>query len=896
MYLPRKQLFNRVAFEQQLVTNPPSISPYKNALEHGKAFLKEHYLKGGWAADLASTHAWLADELILLAWQQHLYLLPSKANISLIAVGGYGRSELHPYSDIDLLILLGGNQYKVVQEFVEAMVRFLWDIGMEVGQSMRSIKDCVKEAKQDVTVMTNLLESRAIIDEGNLLKDLDAKLRNGHVWVPTKFFEAKMEEQSQRHAHYNETAYNLEPNLKEGPGGLRDLHMIGWVFNRRYGIRNFAELNEQHFINDDEYRALMRSRNVLWKMRNGLHFLNGRHEDRLLFDYQRALATEYGYKDEQSRLAVEQLMQRYYRTVKEISFQNGLLLELYRANAVKEKRKQPTITKLNRRFQITNGSLEVCNKNVFKKTPFALLEVFYLMQQHSDIKDISPDTSRLIRANIGEINRSFRKDLANQSLFMEILRHKNGQTHAMRRMNSYGVLGAYIPAFGTIVGQMQHDLFHVYTVDAHTLMVLRNIRRFALEKDAEEFPQAIRIMKSLVKPERLYIGALFHDIAKGRGGDHSELGQQDTLDFCARHGLSEYDGKIAAWLVRHHLLMSFIAQRRDISDPEVIRQFAETMGDQEHLDNLYLLTLADIRGTSPKVWNGWKGQLLLDLYHVTTRALRSGVGQPIELEKRVESAQSSALEFVDQKALPLEAVNQFWGSMQGDYFTRYAPEYLAWHVLTIAKRTAGDMPIVAVRHHDQLEANIFLIYAPDTQDLFVNVSRSFERCNLNIVDARLHSSSDGFALHSFVALTEDTKNTSDERYLKRIQFRLREAIKHPEQNPISCVTPRSLKQFTIEPEVIFTQNNADYTTMELVARDHPGLLHKVAICLLEHKMKMINARIATFGERAEDVFFITDHNGRAISAEKQLNQLAAAMCAGIKRKRRRSSSNKKIKG
>ncbi len=896
MYLPRKQLFNRLAFEHQLGTNPLTISPYKKALEHGKLFLKDHHLKGGWAADLASNHAWLADELILFAWQQHLYLLPSKANISLIAVGGYGRGELHPYSDIDLLILLGGNHYKIAQEFIESVIRFLWDIGMEVGQSVRSIKDCVKEAKQDVTVMTNLLETRAIVDDGNLLKELDDKLRNGRVWMPSAFFEAKMEEQKQRHAHYNETAYNLEPNLKEGPGGLRDLHMIAWVFNRRYGIRSLTELNEQKFINDDEHRTLIRSRNVLWKMRNGLHFLNGRREDRLLFDYQRALAQEYGYKDEHSRLAVEQLMQRYYRTVKEISFQNGLLLELYRTNEAKEKRKKPTIIKLNRRFQITNGSLEVCNNNVFNKTPFALLEVFYLMQQHSDIKDISPDTARLIRANIGEINRSFRKDLANQSLFMEILRYKNGQTHAMRRMNSYGVLGAYIPAFGTIVGQMQHDLFHVYTVDAHTLMVLRNIRRFALGQDAEEFPQAIRIMKSLVKPERLYIGALFHDIAKGRGGDHSELGQQDTLDFCARHGLSEYDGKLAAWLVRHHLLMSFIAQRRDISDPEVIRQFAETMGDQEHLDNLYLLTLADIRGTSPKVWNGWKGQLLLDLYHLTTRALRSGVGKPIELEKRLESAKSSALEFVDQKAIPLKSINRFWDSMQGDYFTRYAPEYLAWHVMTIAGKDSQDMPIVAVRHHEQLEANIFLIYAPDTQDLFVNVSSGFERCNLNIVDARLHSSARGYALHSFVALTGDTVNTSNAEYLKRIQTRLRDAITHPERNPISRTTSRALKHFTIEPQVIFTQSNANYTTMEVVARDQPGLLHKVAICLLEHKITMINARIATFGERAEDVFFITDHNGHAISDENRLKKLAKAMCAGIKRKRRRSGSSKKIKG
>ena len=887
MYLPRKQLFNRSMFEEHLLEDSPETLVYKSALDHGKAFLKDHHLKGGSAVDLASNHAWLVDELLQFAWQQHLHLLPSKANISLIAVGGYGRNELHPYSDIDLLILLNGNQYKLAQNFVETIVRFLWDIGMEVGQSVRSITDCVKEAKQDVTVMTNLLEARALVDEDRLLEKLDDKLRGGRVWPPEKFFDAKMEEQKRRHARYNETAYNLEPNLKEGPGGLRDLHMIGWVFNRCYGIKSFAEMTERGFISEDEYRTLIRSRNVLWKMRNGLHFLNGRREDRLLFDYQRALAEEYGYVDDKTRLAVEQLMQRYYRTVKEISFQNGLLLELYRVNSLKEKHKQPRITKLNRRFQITNGSLEVCQKNVFKKTPFALLEVFHLMQQHSEIKDISPDTARLIRANLGEINRTFRKDIANRSLFMEIIRHKDGQTHAMRRMNQYGVLGAYIPAFGTIVGQMQHDLFHVYTVDAHTLMVFRNLRRFALGQDADEFPLAVRIMKSLVKPERLFIGALFHDIAKGRGGDHSELGVHDVLEFCANHDLSEYDSKLAAWLVRSHLLMSFIAQRRDISDPEVIKQFAKAMGDQEHLDNLYLLTLADIRGTSPVVWNAWKGQLLLDLYRSTTRALRSGVGEPIELEKRVESAKESALEYIDQKTIPPETIKLFWDSMHGDYFTRYAPEYLAWHVQMIAQQSVLNMPVIAVRHHDQLETNIFLVYAPDTQDLLVNVSRGFERCNLNIVDARLHSSASGFALHSFVALAEDTKDTAGEQYLKRIQARLREAIINPESSSSTArPTSRTLKQFLIEPIVTFSQSNIGYTTMEVIARDQPGLLHKVAVCLRDHKITMINARIATFGERAEDVFFITNREGHPIKDTDRLDKLATAICTALKRKPR----------
>ena len=464
---------------------------------------------------------------------------------------------------------------------------------------------------------------------------------------------------------------------------------------------------------------------------------------------------------------------------------------------------------------------------------------------------------------------------------MEILRAEDGLTHAMRRMNAYGVLGAYIPDFGVIVGQMQHDLFHVYTVDAHTLMVLRNLRRLALGDDAEELALATRIMKSLVKPERIYLAALFHDIAKGRGGDHSELGAKDVMTFCRQHNLSEYDSKLTSWLVKNHLLMSFIAQRRDITDPEVVAGFARDVGDQEHLDNLYLLTLSDIRGTSPQVWNAWKGQLLLELYTATSRALRAGIGVPIDLERRIEDSQASALDLIDTDRTSPDQVQLFWDSLDKDYFTRYAPDYLAWHVDMIAQQSVLDMPMVAVRYHEQLGANIFLIYAPETRNLLVDVSGGFARCKLNIVDARLHSTRLGFGLYSFVALGTEHEAKGNPRHLENLRKKLRQVISSPVECISNIPTSRTLKHFPIEAKVTFTHNNPAYTSMEVVAQDQPGLLHKVAKCLLDHRVRMINARIATFGERAEDVFYITEHDGSPLIAEKSLKQLSKDVCDAL---------------
>jgi len=693
---------------------------------------------------------------------------------------------------------------------------------------------------------------------------MNRRTRPEKIWPPEKFYNAKLAEQDARYRKYNETAYNLEPNIKEGPGGLRDLQTICWIVQRRYGVSDLRGLIDINFLNEEEYRALVRGRNFLWKLRIGLHYAANRCEDRLLFEHQRTLAAELGYEDHEGNLAVEQLMKRYYRTVKELRLLNEILLQHY------EEENSPVSTRgveeLNDRFRVYNGYLEATDDQLFEEHPEAILETFLLLAREPELKGIRAGTVRKIRANTHRINQPFRDDAANRELFMTIMRQKAGITHVLRRMNAYGVLGAYIPAFGSIVGQMQHDLFHVYTVDAHSLFVVRNLRRFFLDRFKSEFPFCNQIAARLDKPERLYLAGLFHDIAKGRGGDHSELGESDAFEFCMQHGLSDYDSHFVSWLVRNHLRMSYTAQKEDISDPGVIARFVEKTGDQEHLDHLYLLTVADIRGTSPQVWNAWKGKLLEELYVTATHALRLGKGNPIRVEDRLSDVKKEARKQIDTDNIPIENAYEFWSSLREDYFLRYNAGDLAWHVNAIASTRAIDLPLVAIRHDPNLGAIVFLIYAAESDPFLSTVTGAFERLNLSITDARIHNTLSGFALYSFVVLT-DSEHAEYIGDLQTLQRKLRQLIlnQNAETRPRVTRISRTMKQFPIKTRVRFDATSSANTVMEVIAHDQPGLLHRVARCLWYCKVRLVSAKIGTFGERAEDVFIITDRDGNPVN-------------------------------
>jgi [protein-PII] uridylyltransferase len=896
MHFPKSKLLKPAklarAFEQK---NLP-IKESKAAIKHAHQQLAKYQNEGFSAAQLVEKYTWAVDRVITLAWTHCISTLDEEVAVALVAVGGYGRNELHPHSDVDLLVLLEKNEYEEIQPAIESFLQFLWDIGLEIGHSVRSIRDCLKEARQDVTIMTNLLEARSLAGDGGLLATLDDKLRNGRIWPADKFFAAKITEQEERHAKYQDTAYSLEPNIKESPGGLRDLQTILWVYNRQFGVRSFREMKDQGHLNNDEYRLLIRARNMLWKLRCGLHLGDGRREDRLLFDNQRALAQEYGYEDTTSHLAVEQLMKRYYRTAKLVIYLNEILLSHYRVNY--SSRFSLSVAKnLNRNFLVKNKMIALRSDDLFERRPASILQMFLMMLEHN-IESIHPDTIRAIRANLDRINNSFRNNPKCKELFLDLFSHRgSGLTNVLVRMNAYGVLGAYLPNFGAIVGQMQHDLFHVYTVDGHTLMVIRNLVR--LREFPDEFPLASRILNSLYKPERLLIGALFHDIAKGRGGDHSVLGETDAYEFCIDHGMSEYDAKLVGWLVLNHLIMSHFSQRRDISDPEVINKFAEIVGDHEYLDNLYLLTLADIRGTSPKVWNAWKGQLLLELYQATSQALHRGIAKPINEEEHVADDKKAAFakiseqigkDFTDSDQHRLE---EFWATLSNDYFIRNEPYYIAWHATSLLQTTAINLPLISARYSDRLEANMFFIFAPKSKDLLSKVTYSFDALELAIIEAQLQVTNNGFVLYSFNAIPKSQKAMRSAEQLRSIENRLRQMIlTRPADKLISRRSvSRALKHFPIAPYVKFSQTNPNYTVMEVVAQDQPGLLHNVALLLQRHGVKPVSAKIATFGERAEDVFFIQNPNNTPITNQKLLKKLEDDIVSALDRNTTGRDSN-----
>jgi len=865
------KVFDAARFDAALETGAGqpafhTLPLFRQALKDGRSVLHQAWQDRVPVDRRLALQAQLVDALLVRAWSLHTRELDPKIELALVAVGGYGRGELYPSSDVDLLLLLRRDAHSAIKSFVESFLQFLWDIGIEVGHSVRSLDDCVTESKKDITVATNLMEARLLVGAPELFAAMQSRTGPARLWPSRKFFAAKLAEQHARHARFGDTAYNLEPNIKEGPGGLRDIQMIAWVTQREFGTSRLRDLVPLEFLTDKEYRTLERGRRLLAEIRCGLHYLADRREDRLLFDHQRALAERMGYRDKRGRRGVELFMKHYYRTVKELSLLNEILLQHFDETLLL--RGKPKSRPLNRRFRTHGSYLEVTRSNVFERFPSALLELFLILQQHPELKGVRAATIRLVRENLHLINTQFRRDLACRSLFMEIFRQPHGLTHVLRRMNAYGVLGAYLPVFGRVVGQMQHDLFHVYTVDEHTLFVVRNLRRFTVPEYRHEFPFASELIRRIVKPERLYLAGLFHDIAKGRGGDHSTLGEHDAINFCRLHGLSDYDTRFVAWLVRQHLLMSQVAQRQDIHDPAVVLDFARQVGDRERLDHLYLLTVADMRGTSPNVWNVWKDRLLRQLYDATLPVLQHGLAAPLDLESRIADLKQDVQRLLQARKLPLDTVAVHLEHMDTEYFLRHDADTIAWHTECILQTPASALPLVASRSLPESGGTEFFVYTPDRDDLFVVLTGGFDRMNLTIMDARIHTTRSGFALDTFVVLDHAMQPISQPRELKTLEGVLREQLLSPKpgRDFSKAALPRTYKHFPIRTQVGFglSANHAQ-TVLEVHAQDRPGLLHQVALALQSCHARLVTAKVATFGIRAEDYFFITDRNGQPLS-------------------------------
>ncbi|MEX2338772.1 MAG: [protein-PII] uridylyltransferase [Aquisalimonadaceae bacterium] len=868
-------LFDPEELDTRIAAGENAIRVFRECREHGDAMLKGRFREGTPARVLVPMRAWLMDQLLVRAWAQ---IMDGDPAMALVAVGGYGRGELHPGSDIDLMILLDGACEGSRADNVERFLTFLWDIGLEVGHSVRTVDECISEASRDITITTNLMESRLLAGPNPLYQRMLDTTGPACIWPSRRFFEAKLAEQLARHEKYHDTAYNLEPNLKESPGGLRDIHMVGWVAKRHFGADTLHDLVDQKFLTEREYQDLIAGQNFLWDIRFALHALTGRREDRLVFDHQTTLAKQFGYADQPHTLAVEQLMQRYYRTVMELSRLNEMLLQLFQEVILYGDDNEPPQL-INKRFQARKGFIEVTHANVFRRYPFALLEVFLLMQQHPELKGVRASTIRLIRNHRDLVDERFRRDLRCRSLFMEILRQPQGITHEMRRMHRYGLLGRYIPAFGMITGRMQYDLFHAYTVDSHTLFVIRNLRRFALAKHADELPFCSTIMHRLPKPELLYLAGIFHDIAKGRGGDHSELGSEDAYRFCIDHGLSRYDARFVSWLVRQHLLMSMTAQRKDISDPDVINDFAHQVGDRTRLDYLYLLTVADIRATNPGLWNSWKDSLLLELFTLTNRALRRGPEHPMDTQELVRETQQQARRRLKVMGLHHMKVKSIWRDFTDDYFLRYSAEEIAWHTAAIAKCDDKDLPLVLIEPHSARGGTEVFVYARDRDYLFALTATALDRLNLNIQDARIITTENGHTLDSYLVLEDDGHPVRTPGRQKEIISRLKEGLTQDKLDPPARrPVPRQLRPFRIGTEINFAQDEAnERTVVELLTSDRPGLLARVGFAFARCGVRLQNAKIATLGARAEDVFFVTDQNNTPILDQAQFERIRESL-------------------
>jgi [protein-PII] uridylyltransferase len=826
----------------------PDTATLRGELKAAKAQLVEVFLAKGNVDSLTHGLARHVDRVLAAAWRS--CELPRAA--ALVAVGGYGRGELAPYSDIDILVLLQEVPDRDAELRIERFIGMAWDLGLDIGSSVRTVEQCLDEAAADVTVRTSLLESRRITGDAPLFDHFLAQFREA--LDPRAFFTAKLLEMRQRHAKYQDSPYTLEPNCKESPGGLRDLQLIIWI-TRAAGLGgSWNELESRGLITEREARELTRNEAFLKRLRMNLHILAGRRQDILVFDLQTALAERLGFKAKPARRVSEQMMRHYYWAAKAVTQLATILLQNIEAQLF------PTTSGITRvfseHFVEKQGMIEIVSDDVFIREPNTILEPFLLYEQTPGIKGLSARTLRALYNARDKMDLKWRRDPINRRLFMDILKEPAGITHALRLLNQTSVLGRYLLNFRRIVGQMQHDLYHVYTVDQHILMVLRNMRRFAIAEHAHEYPFCSQLMANFERPWVLYIAALFHDIAKGRGGDHSTLGMADARRFCRDHEVDEEDTELIVWLVQHHLTMSQVAQKQDMSDPEIIKRFAGLVRNERRLTSLYLLTVADIRGTSPKVWNAWKGKLLEDLYRITLAAF-GGTRQ--DEHSALKSRKEEALTLLRLEAVPEGAHRELWNQLDVAYFLRQDADEIAWQTRELMHEVQSPTPIVRARPAAISDSLQVLVYVKDRPDLFAAICSYFDRSGLSVLDAQINTTRHGYALDNFLVEHGDPEMHARD-IANLVERQMSEALAQPVASlpePAKGRLSRLSRTFPATPRVdLRADERGQYYILSVSANDRPGLLYSIARVLAEHRIGLHAARINTLGERVEDVFLL----------------------------------------
>ena len=820
------------------------------------------------AVDKTLTQLWRACDL-------------DETNTALIAVGGYGRGELFPSSDVDVLILLGQLDNSVDAQ-LSVFVSSLWDLGLKIGHSVRSIDECLALAADDITVMTTLLETRLLTGPATIYDMLLSELDKRNIWKSDAFYTAKLEEQTQRHEKYGLTGYSLEPNVKSSPGGLRDIQVIGWIAKRHFGTA-LEQLPTGDFLTEQELGLLMSGQDYLSRVRFALHHLTGRDEDRLLFEHQQTLARQWGFKDE-GKLAVEQFMQAYFRNVQAVSHVSALLIDIYQKTLLQAEASSSTV--IDEDFELIDDRISARHAAVFSHNPSNLLRLFVVIGRDKRIKRIDPQTTRLLRASAGLIDETFRDDPSNRRLFRDVLSSPFSMTKQLRRMLRHGVLGRYLPEFEKIVGQMQFDMFHTYTVDAHTMQVIANSRRFLRADYTDRFPVTTRIAQRLRNPLLLFVAALYHDIGKGRGGDHSEFGAVDARLFCERHFFDEPDTELVVWLVKNHLFMSSFSQKRDISDPREIQRFAEHLSTEERLDYLFTLTVADINGTNPELWNAWRSSLLRHLYTETRRALRRGLANPLVREDVIAATRKAAAHLLEFRGFLGDELDSIWAARGNDYFLRERPEDIAWHTEAIADFESDGAPLILLKQSSEsliANATQIFVHTANTSNVFSRVCAALELLDLSINDARIYSGTDGATLDTFFVLKADGSPVdSDPDTLHLIETAIFKALTATSISTNQQRITRTLRSFLSPTEITFIEDKVrNLTIMEISSPDRPGLLAQIGQILDRSDIAIQAAKIQTLGERVEDVFFLTNSDGNRLDDDATCEDLRIELCEAL---------------
>jgi [protein-PII] uridylyltransferase len=837
---------------------------------------KQQFIERGAVDILVLERSQYIDKLLRRLWSH--YQLDSISKLALVAVGGYGREELHPLSDIDLLILSESQLSEPLGETVSEFLTFLWDLRLEVGHSVRTVEQCFDVGKGDITVATNLQESRLIFGCEETFEQLQQTIVSPQFWPSEDFYQAKLTEQRERHARFHDTAYNLEPDIKSTPGGLRDIHTLSWVARRHFGATSLHEMSVYGFLTDAEFRELVECQDYLWRVRFALHLELKRYDNRLTFGHQAQVAEHLGIVDQGNR-GVERMMKEFYRTLRRVTELNTMLLKLF-DQAILHKGEEPEAIIIDDDFQVRGSLIEARKPALFQARPESILDMFLHVANDSDIDGVSPPTLRQLRTARRRLNKFLCEIPEAKEKFVALLRHPNALIKAFSLMHKLGVLPAYLPQWSQIVGQMQFDLFHVYTVDEHSMRLLNHINKFSQPEYKERHPICCDVYPKIIRKDLLIVAAIFHDIGKGRGGDHSEIGAVDAYEFCIDHDFSKPEAKLVSWLVKNHLLMSVTAQRRDIYDPEVITEFAKTVREEDYLDYLVCLTVADICATNPDLWNSWKRTLIAELYYSTQRALRRGLENPPDLRERIRHNQFIASAQLRSENFTPREIELLWRRFKADYFLRHTPKQITWHTSYLLKHNSNKTLILISNESARGGTELF-VYSKDKPKLFASVVAELDRRNFTILNAQIMTSKDGYSLDTFIIL--DNKNQLIE--LDRHPAIVEQLTTILEQEAPSEIrirrTPRNLQHFNVKTKADFLPTKTGKRTLlELVALDTPGLLTIISVTLSSLNINLHAAKISTIGERAEDLFIVTSEQGTPLSLEQQ-TQVQSALLKNI---------------